>query len=57
LHTDLNQEFAKAITNWGLNGAQVVDLMTNAVDAAWLDDVDRSDLRSSIEPALAPLRS
>jgi hypothetical protein len=30
--------------------------MTNAVDAAWLDDVDRADLRSSIEPALASLR-
>lgn len=55
LHTDLNQEFVKAVEGWGLETVHVVDLMTNAIDAAWLDDVDKADLRATIEPSLRAL--
>lgn len=55
LHTDLNHEFIKAVEGWGLEAGHVVDLMSNAIDAAWLDDADRASLRAMIEPELAAL--
>ena len=56
LHTDLNHEFAKAIRTWELTPEQVAALMSNAIDAAWVDDVERAELRATIEPALSSIR-
>ena len=55
LHTDLNKEYQKAALNWRLSPEEIANLMTNAIEAAWLDDVDRAQMKSKIQPALDEL--
>ena len=52
LGTDLGTEFDRVCTRWSLPPERVRRLVTDALDAAWLDDADRTRLAGQIVPEL-----
>lgn len=52
LHTDLGSEYAKVVNGWDLPPTRVKRLVTDALDAAWLDAGERSDLTATVVPEL-----
>jgi adenosine deaminase len=53
--TDLSAEYAGVAEALGLDREQVIALAFNAVDGAWLDDVERARLRLDMEEGIAAL--
>jgi adenosine deaminase len=45
-HTDLGREYVELCTALDYDSATVRALVLNGVDAAWLDDADRTALRA-----------
>lgn len=54
-HTDLGEEFVKACHGWSLPAERVRRLVTDAIDAAWLDDTERASLAGRVVPELDSL--
>ena len=52
LHTDLASEFEKVCIGWSLTPARAKQFVMDAIDAAWCDETERSDLARTIGPEL-----
>ena len=52
LHTDLATEFEKVCIGWGLTPERAKQFVMDAIDAAWCDETERSDLARTIGPEL-----
>ena len=50
LHTDLANEYVRVCRGWELSAARVHRLVADSIDAAWLDDSDRSALAARVMP-------
>lgn len=55
LHTDLGEEYVKVCTGWDLPAQRVRRLVTDSIDAAWLDDSDRRALAARLLPEVDSL--
>jgi adenosine deaminase len=55
--TDLTKEYVGAARTLGLGRADLVRCVLAAVDACWMDDSERRDLRRSMEAEIAHLES
>lgn len=52
LNTDLGTEFERVCTQWSLSPERVRKLVTDALDAAWLSEPDRTRITGRILPEL-----